>query len=159
MERPGVRNLRAAIKGLDGATGAVGWFESAKYEDGTPVAVIAAVHEYGAPSKGIPPRPFMRPTQQEKQQEWAGVARQVSRAVVAGKMPAGGLMEALALKAEGDVRAYIGKIQSPALKEATVEARKRRNAKGRKDGVGEASDKPLVDTGYMLATLTSKVTP
>lgn len=155
---PGARNLHAAIKGLDGTQGKVGWFESAKYPSGAPVAGVAMVQEYGSATQGIPPRSFFRTTAADKQGEWKQVAEQVSRRVIHGEMQPSAVVEALALKGEGDVRAKISEITDPPLKDATIEARKRRNAKGRKDGKGEASSKPLVDSGLMLATLTSQVT-
>lgn len=41
-----------------GGTLRVGFLEGATYSDGTPVATIAAIQNFGAPEKGIPPRPF-----------------------------------------------------------------------------------------------------
>lgn len=41
-----------------GGTLKVGFLENATYSDGTPVATIAAIQNFGAPEKGIPPRPF-----------------------------------------------------------------------------------------------------
>lgn len=36
------------LKALDGTSAKAGWFETSKYENGTPVAYIAAIQEYGA---------------------------------------------------------------------------------------------------------------
>lgn len=144
--------LRAAVDALDGAQAKVGWFPSAKYEDGTPVALVAVVQEYGSPKNNVPPRPYMRTTQDAKKAEWKDDARRMAAAVAAGKMAPGSLMAGLAMKAEGDVRQTISEVLSPPLSERTIAARRSRNAKGM------ASDKPLVDTGLMLNTLTSQVT-
>ena len=38
----------------------VGFLEGALYPDGTSVALVAAVNEFGAPSRGQPPRPYFR---------------------------------------------------------------------------------------------------
>ena len=38
----------------------VGFFSTAKYDDGTPVANVAAIQEFGAPAVNIPERPFFR---------------------------------------------------------------------------------------------------
>lgn len=151
--------LVAATMQLGDKTGKVGWFESDKYEKGQPVAGIAAVHEFGSASRGIPPRPYFRPTAAEQAQAWKGTAAQVSRAIVQGRLAPGSLMEALCLKAEGDVRATITKLSTPALKEATIDARRRKLADGTKVNAGKTMGiaKPLVDSGLMLATLTSKV--
>jgi hypothetical protein len=148
---PGAKALAVAVKGLNGAQAKVGWFPSAKYEDGTPVALVAVVQEFGSPTKGIPPRPFMRTTAAEKKAEWSRDAHVLSKADVNGQLQPGAVLDGLAQKAEGDVRQTISKVLSPPLSERTIQARKRRHSKGK------ASSKPLVDTGIMLNTLTSQV--
>ena len=45
-----------------------GWGDT--YPTGEPLALIAAINEYGAPSRGIPPRPFMRITIAAHRSEW-----------------------------------------------------------------------------------------
>jgi len=55
------------------ATGAevrVGFLEGAKYDDGTPVAQVAAIQEFGAPRAGIPPRSFFRTMIAAKKDGW-----------------------------------------------------------------------------------------
>lgn len=148
---PGVKALTAAIKGLAGQQAKVGWFPSAKYEDGTPVALVAVVQEHGSTEKGIPPRPFMRNTADEKKAEWQKDSHVITKAVIDGKMPADGALQGLAQKAEGDIRRAISKVSTPPLSERTIAARARRHSKGK------ASTKPLVDTGILLNTLTSQV--
>lgn len=167
-----IEAMREAIKGLDGVDAKVGWFESSKYEDGTPVAGVAYVQEFGSAKRSIPPRPFFRTTATEKRGDWAKTAEAVSRAVIQGKIAPDSVSEALALAAEGHVRSTITKITEPALSPITIELRRIRRAGGTVTGktVGEAAKasksaffesaggseaKPLVDTGYMLATLTS----
>lgn len=149
--------LRQTVKALDGSQSKVGWFPSAVYEGGAPVAGVAYVQEFGSPSRGIPPRLGMRNTATEKRQEWAKTAETISRAAAQGKIAPGQVMEAVALAAEGAVRETITKVTSPALKQATIDARKRRLANG---GAGAQASigKPLVDTGILLNTLTSETT-
>lgn len=150
-----IEALRQSVKALDGAEGRVGWFPSATYEGGQPVAGVAYVQEFGSPARGIPPRSYMRSTASEKQQEWAKTAEQISRAAAQGKIAPGNVMPALCLAAEGHVRATITKITAPPLKQATIDARKRRLANG---GAGAKASiaKPLVDTGILLNMLTSE---
>lgn len=164
--------LDAALK-LGRTRGRVGWFESAKYQDGTPVAGVAYVQEHGSQKRSIPARPFFRPAADENEQAWAKYAEQLARAVMAGKMPASALFEALALMAEADVRKKITLITEPPLSLLTLQARKYRRDGGKVTGktlgtlarqrdagppdVSGVSTKPLNDTGYMLATLTSNV--
>ena len=47
----------------------VGFFSTAKYEDQTPVATVAAVQEFGAPKASIPERPFFRQAIAELEQD------------------------------------------------------------------------------------------
>lgn len=143
--------LRKAVGALNDTVGRVGWFESAKYEDGTPVALVAIVQEYGSTKRGIPPRPFMRPAQEIGAPQWKQDARRLAAAVAAGQAPPEAVMEGLTMKAEGLIRRNIASVSTPPLSERTIAARARRHSKGK------ASSKPLVDTGYLLNTLTSQV--
>lgn len=151
-----IETLRQTVQALDGAAGRVGWFPSAVYEGGQPVAGIAAVQEFGSESRGIPARSFMRSTASEKRADWAQTTTQLTRAAALGKIAPGRVIEGVCLAAEGHVRATITKLSAPPLKQATVDARKRRLANG---GAGAKStiSKPLVDTGILLNTLTSEV--
>lgn len=147
--------MRQSVKALDGAAGRVGWFPSAIHEEGQPVAGIAAVQEFGSPSRGIPPRLGMRTLAEEKRAEWSATVAQVSRAAALGKIAPDQVMPAVCLAAEGALRAHITKITSPPLKQSTIDARRRRLANG---GAGAQASiaKPLVDTGILLNTLTSE---
>jgi len=149
--------ITATVKALGNAEGKVGWFESARYEGGQPVAGVAFVQEHGSPKHSIPARPFMRPTAAEKSESWAKTAAGLSRAAMRGEIAPDAVMEGLALAAEGNVRVAITKLTAPALSPKTVAARKRRLANKGK-GAKASIAKPLVDTGLMLATLTSQVT-
>ena len=174
---PEGRALQAAIDGLGRAKGRVGWFSSAKYEDGTPVAGVMAVQEFGSAKRSIPPRPFIRPTAAAQQAAWAGLAARAAKAVTTGKAPPDAPVRILAMQAESDVRDAIIRLTSPALSILTLLARKYRKEKGRKvaggkelgaiaragrkDGppdVSGVSTKPLNDTGLALATLSHEVT-
>lgn len=53
-----------------GGTLRVGFLEDATYPDGTSVAMVAAIQNFGAPEKGIPPRPFFTKMIQEKSPGW-----------------------------------------------------------------------------------------
>jgi hypothetical protein len=173
---PGAEKLRVALEALDGKVGKVGWFETAKYPDGTRAAYVAAIHEYGY--KSIPPRLGMRETADAKRKEWAGVAKQGAKEILAGRATAGTVMEMIGLAAFGDMYKRISTVQSPPLSQVTIELRRQRRANpemkvtGR--SVGEAvkasqsafftpgdtsapENKPLVDTGYLLVTLTHVV--
>lgn len=167
---PGLEKLLVAIKELDGLKTEVGWFESNKYPDGTPVAYVAAIQEYGYGP--IPPRPFFRPTIIAEQAAWRTLIGRAAKGVVTGKRTAAQAFDLLGLQAAGDVRTTISKITTPPLSTLTLLARKHRknggiitgakqlgkiDREGRKNGppdVSGVSTKPLVDTRIMLPTLT-----
>jgi len=48
----------------------VGFLEGATYPDGTPVAQVAALQNFGAPAAGIPARPFFTRMITEKSPRW-----------------------------------------------------------------------------------------
>jgi len=105
---------RTALKALSKAMGdannkslQVGWFESAKYDDGTPVAGIAAQNEFGNPKLSIPPRPFLRPAVENKQDSWAGIAEQGAKAIVNGKASITQVLNAIGLKSSADIKSSI----------------------------------------------------
>lgn len=150
---PGQKILKDALAHLDHTNAKVGWFESAHYPNGTSVALVAAVNEFGWPEHNIPPRLGMRDTAQEQRNVWAALAQRGAKALFAGKGTVTALFDALGLKAAGDVRKHITQVFQPPLKVDTVKARLR----GRKQGnvVSITIAKPLVASGHMLTTLTN----
>jgi hypothetical protein len=154
---PAGQALRRAISTLGTTEGRVGWFESAKYEDGTPAALVAVVQEYGSSKNKIPPRSVMRSTQAEAQAEWRTDARALAQAVATGKAPPTAVMEGLTMKAEGAIRKKIATITEPALSPKTVKARKRRLANKGKKANPKSISKPLVDTAFLMNSLSSQV--
>jgi hypothetical protein len=167
--------LAKALKDLDKANVKVGWFESSKYPDAnqTPVAYVAAINELG-PHK----RPFMQPTADAKDTEWSALMFQLSKRIVTGKMSVVDALTAVGLTVGADIQQTIATINDPPLSLVTLVARKYK-AEGRTisgatiggiveyiNHVGEAearsyvagiSDKPLNDSGYMLATTSFSV--
>lgn len=140
--------LTLAAKELQHLQCKVGFFEGSKYPDGTPVAYVAAIQEFGYASGGIPPRPFMRPTIAQEQANWRGLVERGVRGIPAGRRTAAQVMEGLGLQAAGDMRRAIAEVTTPALAPSTLAARKSR---------GNSSQKPLVDTRIMLPSLTHQV--
>lgn len=166
--------LITQLESLEAAQAKVGWFESAKYESGRPVAAVAAGNEMGIPSRSIPPRPFFRTTSEAKRSEWGEAAARLAGRVVEGNASAQDAMEILAARAHGDVLDTLAAITTPALSPITIMARAyRKNGKGvtgRTIGeiagkiknqsqevtasqIAGVSTKPLNDTGIMIATM------
>ena len=141
------------------------------YEGGTSVAYVAAIQEMGAPEVSIPARPFFKPAIAHHSDEWAGVMKGLVPKVGSGQSEAFDVLDAVGRVAVADIQQEIANVNSPALSPITVMLRK-----WRKDGmtitgktVGEAAaavaagddpgsdDKPLNDTGLLLASIRNAV--
>lgn len=111
----------------------VGFLAGATYPDGTSVALVAATQNFGAPSRGIPPRPFFSNVLRDKSASWGASLVAILRAQ-RYDVPA-----SLALLGEGiagQIRTSIQELNDPPLADATI-ARK-----------GFA--KPLIDDSVMI---------
>ena len=146
-QTPKLDALKIALKNMGAAKARVGWFDSAKYESGVPVAYVATIQEYGWGP--IPPRPYIRPTVVEKRTAWATTGAKMAKRALTANMPPRAALEAVAEAARGDIAKAISAITEPALAEATLQARRAHNL---------TSEKPLVASGLLLATLTTQVT-
>lgn len=160
--------LNARIKQLEGKEAAIGWFENAQYEGGTPVAYVASINELGRHA-----RPFMRPTIAEREKAWGDTAGRGAKAILEHGETSESVMEKLAGEVEGDIAATITRITAPPLSPITLLLRYWRRLGRKISGktVGEAAaevkkpgyqpppvaDKPLVDRGIMLDTLSHEV--
>lgn len=143
--------LRVAAQELGNKRLRVGWFDTSKYEDGTPVAYVATIQEFGYPQGGIPSRPFMRPTVAEKTNEWKSTLAAGSRQIMAGKLTVEQMLGQVGMLAAGNIAQTISKIYTPPLAPTTIAARA---SKRKSPGV---STKPLVDTGLMIQSVSHKV--
>lgn len=155
-----LQRLKVALRELDGVTGKTGWFESAKYPDGTPVAYVAAIQELGAvlrpaddghvsaadwtgdgPAGGfIPPRPFMRPAVAKHGQEWMDQLAKGAAAVLKGQYTALEVMEAVAMRAAGDIGKEIQAVTTPPLAASTI--------------ANKGFSKPLIHSRLMFQSVT-----
>jgi len=143
--------LRIAIKELEDKTVKAGWFDTTRYDDGTPAAYVATIQEFGYPAADIPPRPFMRPTVDNKTPEWRKLLAAGSKEIINGKLTVANMLESFGKSVAGDIQESIAAVTQPPLKASTIAARRR---KRKSQGV---STKPLVDTGLMIQSVDSKV--
>lgn len=155
VDRAALKTLRKSVAGADGIKTTTGWFESAKYDDGVPVAGIAAQNEFGNPKLNIPPRPFVRPTVDEKSAEWDELLKQGAKAVFEGRRTMVQVMQALGLKSAADIKNAIASYSGTPLADSTVRARMRKKADGKTVG---SLTKPLVEEAIMINTITSETT-
>jgi len=152
VEGEGSKNLKKLILNLDSHVAKVGFVEGKQYLDGSYIAEVAARHEFG---RGVPARPFMRPTMIKEKNGWAKLATLLINDAIKGKRTPSSVLEVLGLKAAGQMRAFIRTVFTPPLAESTIAARVRKMKN--KNIVGGLT-KPLVETGTMINSLTSEVT-
>ncbi|MFY2034873.1 hypothetical protein ACOTDT_17155 [Achromobacter xylosoxidans] len=152
----------------DGGTLRTGFLENATYPDGTPVAYVAAIQEFGSPEKGIPPRSFFRTMIAAKKKDWpralGALAKNndydIDKAL--GQMGEG---------IKGQLQESIREVDGPALSKVTLLLRERFGnspesisfadvqqarhdiAAGVEPNVTGTQAKPLVWTGHLLASV------
>lgn len=132
---------RLAAKLGKGGALKVGFLAGATYPDGTSVATVAAINNFGAPAAGVPPRPFFSNMIEEKSPGWGdSLARILKENSYDTKLS----LEQMGKGIEGQLRESIVNTNSPPLAEKTI-ARK-----------GFA--KPLIDTSNMINSVDSEVT-
>lgn len=151
----------------------VGFLSGAAYPDGTPVAMVAAIQNWGAPKANIPPRPFFSNMIADKSPEWP---RAVGDLLVDNDFDSAKALEQVGQGIAGQLRQSIVDTNDPPLSPVTLRLRemKRANPDLKVTGktVGEAkrslvanpkinlsatARKPLIDTGYMLDSVDYEV--
>jgi len=118
----------------------VGFLEGATYPDGTPVALVAAILDGGAPARGIPPRPFFRNMVAEKSDEWPEA---IGNLLKANEFDADKALSLTGMAIKGQLEQSIVDTNDPPLAQSTIDRK--------------GSAKPLVDTGHMLKSVDYEV--
>lgn len=165
------RALREIGKKVSSAkTVRVGFLEGATYPDGTPVALIAAIQELGAPRARIPPRPFFRNMIAQKRGEWPAA---ISGLLRDHDYDARVTLELTGHAIKGQLQQSIADLTAPPLRPITLMLRKmfgndhsairgrdvaeaaRRVAAG--ESTAGVSEKPLIWTGHLQNSVDSEV--
>ena len=172
----GMKQLRARIDELKRAHKnapkgvRVGFFETAKYQDGTPVASVAAWNEFGIESrtfpvisskgkviflkrakpKKIPARPFFRNAAKDRfrKSAMAILRRDAEPTLVVDKQTA----NLIGLKLQADVQESIYELKDPPHAEVTKLIYERLRAAKNK-----GTTNPLISTGKMRMSVTYKL--
>lgn len=118
----------------------VGFLEGATYPDGTSVAMVAAIQNFGAPALGIPPRPFFSNMIAKEANNWGP---KLARILHNRGYDVDASLRLMGMGIAGQLAQSIVDTNEPPLAPATV-ARK-------------GSEKPLVDTGHMLQSISFEV--
>lgn len=159
--------MRELAKKLDRpGTVKVGFLEGATYpdENQTPVAMVAAIQNFGAPKVGIPPRPFFTNMVKDKSPTWPKVLGNTLKATGNDVPKTLGIMGQIVL---GELQQAIIDTSDPPLSPVTIMLRGMRsnnpNLKVNRTTVEEArarveggktnygaSSKVFIDSGHML---------
>jgi hypothetical protein len=137
MEIRGGERMKSVLDGIAAKAPSmvvqVGFLEGSTEADGTSVPLIAAVQNFGAPSRGIPPRPFFSNMIAKNKASWTPAIKERL------EVRRGDAKEALQDMGEtikGQLQQSILDTNTPPLKPATI-ARK-------------GFSKPLIDTSTMI---------
>lgn len=143
--RDGVwKRIKANLARADKAHVKVGILDDSDH-DGVGMSELGAIHEYGSPAAGIPERSFIRRTLSEKEDQIAKMQGKLANAVVTKNMPIEQALDQLGAMVASEIKKTItsGEPIPPPLKPATIAAK--------------GSDRPLVDTGRLVGSITHKV--
>ena len=141
----GGRKLKAWLKKAKTAQArsksvSVGFFSTAKYPDGTPVAAVAAWNEFG--TERIPERPFLR-------QSIEGAEKVIMPVLKDGIDPRDMALDRttagkVGLVMQARIQRSITELRTPANAPSTTAPRPQ----------GKGSSNPLIDTGHMRDSVT-----
>lgn len=142
----GLEGLKKRVEKLGLGRVHVGIPGSATEADGTRIADIAATHEFGDPSRGIPERSFLRASIIKNRKNYVKMARNGAKKVAAGTMESRMVYSLIGTQAQGDVWDYfiLGRPNFVPLKPATIKRK--------------GSSAPLIDSGQMRQSITHIVT-
>lgn len=143
-----IANSQIAVK--------VGFIEGATYPDGTSVATVAYINEYGRGHN--PERPFMRDTANKKMGEWVdGIKSMIKGKVIPRNIE--NAYNAIGLVMVGDIKEAILNYegQNPTNNPKTIAVKARRARGGGKNQVAINPNQVLVDSALMAKAVSHEV--
>ncbi len=114
-----------------------------QYEDGTPLAVIGAVHEFGRADGSIPERSFLRVPLRANQETYRKIIARGLQDVVEGNASLNQVFNQVGARAAGDSQEAISAGIPPPNAQSTIERK--------------GSSTPLIDTGRLRQSITHVV--
>lgn len=176
MAMSGGKGLEDALRKIEAGVSKgkgvhVGFLENATYPDGTKVAMVAAINNYGAPEASIPARPFFSDMVREKSPAWGAA---LANLLTGGGYDAQAAMGLMGEGIKGQLQQSIIDTDAPALSQITLMLRKMKSEDqglvvtgktvgeaARRVAEGESttgvSTKPLDETGHMKASVDYEV--
>lgn len=141
----GGEKLKAKLEELakkvsEAATLNVGFKEGGTYTDGTSVPMVAAIQEFGAPAMNIPPRPYFRGMIDAGKEHWGDDLEKILKAKDYDVKES---LELLGERMVGELQQSIRDFTDPKNSASTI--------------AQKGFDKPLIDTGHLLDSVTSWV--
>lgn len=137
------KRLKSLAKGVTVTVGVQGKEAEQSYDDGTPVVVVAAVHEFGREDGSIPQRSYLRSTFDANRKKYERMIPSKARMVIKGGPTGKQVMFEIGETLREDVVKAIKAGIPPPLAPATI-ARK-------------GSTLPLVDWGILMAAISTVV--
>jgi len=127
----------------------VGFLENATYPDGTPVALIGAIQNFGAPKVGIPPRPFFSNVVKEnRDKKWPTA---MALLLKQNNYDVKKTLEMMGLGIRDQIQQSIRDTNTPPLKPRTIVAKGGTpDMKYDKKKPSTFPAKPLIRSGHML---------
>ena len=140
--------------------------------NGINTATVAAIQEFGAPAKGIPPRPFFRNMIKKEEGHWGS---DIAKILKHNDYNAQLSLDQMGEEIAGELRESIVDLTAPELSPVTLLLRERFGndpqsitfsdvmqarrdiASGTKPDVTATQEKPLVWTGHMLDSVDKEV--
>lgn len=119
---------------------AVGFQDGATEDDGTLVALVAALNEYGRPENNQPPRPFFRRMIAENKKRWP---KMLVAALESTQFDIEKSMRLMGVEMSEELQDAIRQLVSPPLSPVTI--------------AKKGFDKPLIETATMLNHVTFAV--
>lgn len=142
IEFKGGKKLQARLQEIASQAGKakslkVGFMSDADYPDGTKVAMVAAIQNFGAPAAGIPPRPFFSGMVKEKSPRWGeSLGNLLNRTDYDSKRALDLMGEGI----KGQLQRSINETNDPPLSPVTV--------------AKKGFTKPLIETANMIRAAT-----
>lgn len=116
------------------------------YEDGTPIAVIAAANHFGANLNDrveIPARRFLDVAIDNNQRKYSNMAKEMVPLVLDGEITMDQLLDRLGLTAAADVQDYMVELKDPPNAPYTIKKK--------------GSANPLIDTGHLRQSIRHEI--
>ena len=133
-------DLRKKLNEMHNKKVSVGYFSNSTYSDGTSVAYVASIMEFG--EMHIPARPTIRPSLEKNKAKYYDLINKAIVNSLNGSDFKTGLMIVGKMGAE-DIQAEIRNLQNPPLSIKTI--------------LKKGHSKPLMDTRVMFQSVASKV--